>query len=267
MKSRVTLLFTLALAGISVLSPAHGQQTSENPAPTAKSAPAAVDSRALDLLRGMSETLAKAKSMSFHLRRAFDEPAANGQPLFYMVSSTVTLQRPDKLKIITLGDGPASEFYYDGKEMAVLLPAANLIAVESAPPKLEDMLEAAYTKAGIYFPFVDFILADPYAAISEGLTSAFVMGQSNVVGGTTTDIVAIANANFQAQIWIGAKDKLPRLVWLTPTRSKDKPRSMLEFSNWKLNPVTPAKAFRTAAASKAGRINFAKPGASAPSKP
>ena len=62
----------------------------------------------------MSDTLAKASSMSFTVRRAFDEPAANGQPLFYMISSKVTLQRPDKLKVLTPGDGPPSEFFYDG---------------------------------------------------------------------------------------------------------------------------------------------------------
>ena len=87
---------------------------------------------------------------------------------------------------------------------------------------------------------MDFIVADPYAAITEGLTSAFVMGQSKVVDGITTDIVAIANANFQAQIWIGATDKLPRLVWLNPAQTKDKPRSMIEFSNWKLGAPTKA---------------------------
>lgn len=262
MKYRLLLLTTLALIGVGVQGPASGEQPPAATAP--KASIGAIDPKALDILKGMSDTLAKAKSMSFNIRRAFDEPASNGQPLFYMISSNVTLQRPDKLKIVTLGDGPASEFYYDGAEMAVFLPASNLIAVESAPPKLDDMLEAAYSKAGIYFPFVDFIVADPYAAITEGLTSAFVMGQSTVVGGTTTDIVAIANANFQAQIWIGAKDKLPRLVWLTPAKSKDKPRSMLEFSNWRIDAATSAKTFRSTAAAKAGRIKFSKPGLSAP---
>lgn len=258
-------------------SPAFAQQPapSTNPAPSApQSAPPVprspvlgIDAKATALLKGMSDTLAKAGSMSFSVKRAFDEPAANGQPLFYMISSDVTLQRPDKLKIITPGDGPPAEFYYDGKEMKLFLPKANLVAIEAAPPRLDDMLEAAYTKAGIYFPFVDFIVADPYSSITEGLASAFVMGQSNVVGGTTTDIVAIANANFQAQIWIGVKDKLPRLVWLTPAQSKDKPRSMIEFSNWKLGAPAPAASFHSAAAAKAARIPFALPGAAAPAKP
>lgn len=242
---------------VSVGGLARAEQTSAPQATT----PLKVDQKALDLLRETGDTLAKAKSMSFRVKRAFEEPAANGQPLFYTILTDVSLQRPDKLKVITLADGPPSEFYYDGKEMAVFLPAANLVAVEAAPPKIEELLEAAYAKAGIYFPFVDFIVDDPYTAITEKLTSAFVVGQSTVVGDTTTNIVAIANPDFQAQIWIGARDKLPRLVWINPTNSKTKPRSMLEFSNWRLGTPASAKLFHSAKAWSAPRMKFAKPGA------
>ena len=266
MKSRSVWLSALALFGVCAFTPAFAEEPA--PAPAAKTAAVTIDPKALSLLKDMSETLAKAESLSFTVRRAFDEPAANGQPLFYMMSSEVTLARPDKLKIITPGDGPASEFYYDGKEMVIFMPEANLAAIEIAPPKLDDMLEAVYQKAGIYFPFVDFIVADPYAAITEGLKSAFVMGKSKVVGGVETDIVAISTADIQAQIWIGSNDKLPRLVWLNPAQSVEKPRSMIEFSNWKLGAKIAPETFHSEAAAKAGRMKFAPPtGAEAPAKP
>lgn len=254
-----TLLVGAALA-VS-LSPVARAETPASP--PAKAATPSIAPAALDILKGMSDTLSKARALSVDIRRAFDEPASTGQPLFYMVNSTVSLQRPDQLKVVVTGDGPPSEFYYDGKEFAVYLPASNLIAIESAPPHLEEMMEAAYNKAGIYFPFVDFIVADPYAAITEKLTSAFVVGQSTVVGGTTTDIVAIANPDFQAQLWIGEKDKLPRLIWITPTNGKEKSRSMIEFSNWRLNPSR-LRFARAPGVAKAGRIKFEKPGVAAP---
>jgi hypothetical protein len=254
---RISNILLSAAFATCLVAPLHAE-TATAPAGTSK-APEAIAPAALNILKQMSETLAKAKSLSFSVRRAFDEPASNGQPLFYMIDSRISLRRPDQLKIEVLGDGPKSEFYYDGKEFAVYLPASNLIAVETAPPHLEEMLEAAYSKAGIYFPFVDFIVDDPYAAITEKLTSAFVMGKSEVVGGTTTDIIAIANKDFQAQLWIGAKDKLPRLVWLNPTNGKEKSRSMIEFSNWRLG--APKLNFaRAPGAAKAGRIKFEKPG-------
>lgn len=261
MKSRTVWLSALALVGLCAILPAHAEEPAA--APAAKSAAVAIEPKALALIKDLSETLAKASSISFHVRRAFDEPAANGQPLVYYIASEVTLQRPDKLKIITPGDGPASEFYYDGKEIVLFLPEAKLAAVDTAPPKLDAMLEAAFDKAGLYFPFVDFIVADPYAAITEGLTSAFVIGKSKVVGGVETDIVAIATKNVQAQIWIGAHDRLPRLVWLNPAGTLDKPRSVIEFSNWKLGAPLAAESFHSAAAAKAAKIEFAKPGVQA----
>ena len=266
MKSRSVWLSALTLIGVCAFTPAFAEEPAA--APAAKTAAVTIDPKALSLLKDMSETLAKAESLSFTVQRAFDEPAANGQPLFYMIASEVTLARPNKLKIVTPGDGPASEFYYDGKEMVLFMPEANLAAIEIAPPKLDDMLEAAYKKSGLYFPFVDFIVADPYAAMTEGLKSAFVMGKSKIVGGVETDIVALSTADIQAQIWIGSKDKLPRLVWLNPAQSVEKPRSMIEFSNWKLGTKPSPESFHSEQAAKAGRMKFAPPaGAETLAKP
>ena len=52
-----------------------------------------------------------------------------GPPILYTVRYDVAMQRPDKLRVIIPGDGPASEFYYDGKSMMAYAPAENLVAV------------------------------------------------------------------------------------------------------------------------------------------
>ena len=62
-----------------------------------------LEPKALALIKAMSEKLATAQSLSFKVRRAFDEPGANGQPLIYMVVSNVLMQRPDKFRGIVLG--------------------------------------------------------------------------------------------------------------------------------------------------------------------
>ena len=261
----LTIAILLPLTPISV-SVALAQKAPGSTA-RAPAAPPAVDPKALALIKAMSDKIAAAQSLSFRVHRAFDVPAANGQPLFYMVVSHVVLQRPDKLKVIVTGDGPPSEFYYDGKTMSVLFPDKKLVAIADAPPTLDDMFEAAIKKAGLYFPFVDLLASDPYKEITEGLQSAFVIGQSMAVDDTTTDVVALANKNVQAQIWIGATDNLPRLVWLTPTELTGKPRSMMEFSDWKLGVQTSSADFTSAAAASAHKIDMAPPTSAAPPKP
>jgi len=54
-----------------------------------------------------------------------------------MVRDDVTLVRPDSCACFHRGDGPASDFYYNGKTMSAYAPAENLLAVASAPPTID----------------------------------------------------------------------------------------------------------------------------------
>ena len=180
-------------------------------------------------------------------------------PLVYTTTSEVTLQRPDKLRVITPGDGPASEFYYDGKIMMAFEPAANLVAVADAPPTIDAALKAAYDTAAIYFPFTDVIVADPYKDLADGLKNAFYIGQSRAVGGTTTDMVAIVNNWVFEQIWIGADDKLPRKFRAVFLADPARLRNDMELSNWQLDPTISADAFASSSATSATRIAFNRP--------
>ena len=56
---------------------------------------------------------------------SYEHPSLLGPPLVYTTKSDVVLQRPDKLRVITSGDGPPSEFYYDGKTMMAFEPVAT----------------------------------------------------------------------------------------------------------------------------------------------
>ncbi len=230
--------------------------------PSKAAAPAVaftLEPKAIGLLKAASSRLAAAKSMAFTAVVSYESPSRLGPPLIYTTKSDVILQRPDKLRVITCCDGPASEFYYDGKQMMAFEPAANLVAVAVAPPTIDAALKAAYDSAAIYFPFTDVIVADPYQDIAEGLKLAFYIGQSRVVGGTTTDMVAYANGDVFVQIWIGAADKLPRMIRAVYRNDPSQLRPQLELSNWQLNPPVPADAFAPASTGKATRVQFARP--------
>jgi len=150
--------------------------------------------------------------------------------------------------------------------MMAYAPAAEVVAVADAPPTIDEAMKAAYDKAEIYFPFVDIIVADPYKNISEGLISAFVIGQSHVVGDTVTDMVAIANDSVQAQIWIGIDDGLPRMLRVLYPKDPTRSHYEIQFSNWHLDGVTKAADFTSAPALKAPRMQFARPDGPAPAK-
>jgi hypothetical protein len=259
-----------AMASVLVLSTADAQQrpvpatVPPPPSPPVVFLPSQpeLEPKAVELLQAMSARLAAAKTMSFTAVATYESPARTGQPLAYTTRSEVTLQRPDKLRVITPGDGPPSEFYYDGKTMMAYTPGAELVAVADAPPTIDAMLKAAYDLAAIYFPFTDVIVADPYGDIAPGLKLAFVVGQSRVVSDTLTDMVAVADDTAQAQVWIGAEDRLPRMIRATFFNERGNFRHVVELSDWRIDPPVPAGTFASDKAAQAKRIKFAPPGAS-----
>ena len=234
---------------------------SANNAPNNAAAPfePGLQPKAIEILKAASARLAAANSMAFTAVVSYEGPSLLGPPLIYSTKSEVILQRPDKLRVLTLGDGPPSEFYYDGKAMMAFAPTENLLAVADAPPDIDATLAAAYDTAAIYFPFTDVIVADPYKDMSDGMTTAFYIGQSKVVGGTTTDMVAIASKDVFAQIWIGAEDKMPRRLYAIYLNDPARLRHVLELSNWELGKQVSSDAFHSAKAASAVRIAFRRP--------
>jgi len=266
---RTGLLFSL---GVLLAASASAQQTPPTPGPATPPGPAArpavepvLEPKAIDVLEASSRRLAAARTMSFTAVSSYESPSRPGPPLLYTTRSTVILQRPDKLRVVTPGDGPASEFYYNGKTMVAFSPAENLVAVAEAPPTIDAALEAAYHTAAIYFPFTDAMVADPYGDIAKNLELAFYIGQSHVIGGTKTDMVAYASHGVFVQIWIGAEDKLPRMARAVFRNDPLRLRHQVEFSEWQLDRAVPAGTFASSRAATAKRIPFAHPDPAPPS--
>jgi hypothetical protein len=218
-----------------------------------------LEPKAIEVLKAACAKLAAAHSMSFTALVTYESPSRLGFPLAYGTKSDVLFQRPDKLRVLTPGDGPASDFYYDGKTMMAFAPAENLVAIADAPPTVDEMLETAYHSAAIYYPFDDLIVSDPYKDIAQDLRIAFYIGQSNIVGGTTTDVVAYDTGGVFIQAWIGTEDKLPRVLRAIYADDPLQIRHNLVITNWQLDSNIPADSFSSAKAVAGKRIPFASP--------
>ncbi|MFO1206974.1 MAG: DUF2092 domain-containing protein [Burkholderiales bacterium] len=229
------------------------------PAQAAPEVKPVLEAKAIDILKAASARLAAAQSMSFTAIVSYEHPSRYGPALVYTTKSDVTLLRPNKLRVITYGDGPPSEFYYNGKTMMAFAPAENLVAVADAPPTVDAMLKAAFDSASIYFPFTDFVVTDPYKDIAQDLELAFYIGQSNIVGGVTTDMVAYVSGGVFVQAWIGAQDKLPRRVRAVYLNDPVRLRHEMELSQWQLDGPVAGEFFESEKAANANRISFGSP--------
>jgi hypothetical protein len=238
-------------------SPAAKKKTSPPKAP----APVALElePKAVEILKATSNKLASAHTLTFTAVETFESLSRQGAPLVYGNKYDTVLQRPNKLRVILEGDGPASEFYYDGKVVMAYAPTENLVAVADAPDTIDKTLEAVFHSAAIYFPFTDLIVTDPYGDMASGLKHAYYVGQSKVVAGITTDIVAFAGNGIFAEMWVGADDKLPRIIHAIYLDDPDHLRHNLILSDWKLDASVSDDFFTSSKASSAKHMQFAHP--------
>ncbi len=257
------LSLALALGAGAAFAAAQAAAPTPKPPARAKAAkpapPPVFDPKAIEVLKASCEKLAAAGSMSFTALGAYEVTSLAGPPIVYGRIYETTLQRPDKLKVLTLGDGPVTEFYDDGKVMMSFHPAENLVAVTDAPPTIDAALEKIFDVAGTYFPFTDVIVSNPWKDLSDGLTTAFYLGESMLVGGTTTDVIAYEDDGVFVQMWIGKEDRLPRMARAIYYDDPFNLRHSVQFSNWQLNPSVDANGFTTAKAAGADRIAFGNP--------
>jgi hypothetical protein len=234
----------------------HGALAQDKPAAPA---PANVDPKAVAILKASCAALSAAQTMSFTAVDTYQRAARNGQPLYYTVKNEVTLQRPNKLKVVKVGDGVPDEFYYDGKVVMAYVPSENVVAVADAPPTIDEMLASAWDNAEIYFPFSDVVLSQPCDVYDAGMKSAFYVGQSKVVGGVTTDMIAITLDDTQGELWIGVGDHLPRMIRTNYPSEPARSNYQTEYSDWRIGAPVDASTFSSSKASSAKRIAFQPP--------
>ena len=232
------LLNAASLAGFLavVLSPAVLMAAEESPSPKTAAPNPHLEQGALDQLKRMSTTLGKARALTFRTSSTVEVPAKTGQFVTLFATSEFELKRPDKLRVRVTGDVPNFEFTYDGGTIGAYAPNNNVYSVSKAPGTIDEMLPFVEKKTGIHFAAAYVLFSDPYAVLTNGLTSAFVVG-SDMVQGAPCNHLAFRGPGVNWEIWIESGERaLPRRLEITYTGETNFPRFLVEFSHWNLHP-------------------------------
>jgi len=97
------------------------------------------------------------------------------------------------------------------------------------------MLPFIEKETGIHFAEAYVLFSDPYAVLTQGLTSAVVVG-SDTVQGAPCEHLAFRAPGVNWEIWIENGERaLLRLLAITYTGETNFPRSLVEFSHWNLH--------------------------------
>jgi hypothetical protein len=253
---RTTLV--LALVSPLTISVVFGQEQASAPAPSA-SAPVAsirvIEEGALDLLKKMSAKLAATPAFLVRTRSSTEAPGGTGQLLTFFTESVVAVKRPNQLSAEIRGDAPPFDFYFNGEKMTAYEPTHQLYATTDAPKTLDELPAFAAKTVGILLPFEDVLYSDPYAALTQDMTSAFYAGYS-VIRGARCEHVALAAPGIAGEIWIDAKTDLPCRIAGILLNVQGAPRFTVEFYDWKLKPELPDKLFTFAKPEGADAMDF-----------
>ena len=85
------------------------------------------------------------------------------------------------------------------------------------------------------------------------------------MGGVKTDHLAFSAPGVDWEIWIGAQDKLPRLMVVSHRTGERQPTFTVELLDWKVNASVPASTFNAMIPKDAAKIEF-KPYGPVPAK-
>ena len=265
---RSHLAITRAVAG-SLFCAIAGTVSAQQPAPST-AAPAATqgasapaiqlvkDPRALAALKAMSDRLGTAKSFTVRAENTVPMLGPNLQWISLVGTARVALERPSGLFIARGGDQPPLEIYYDGKTLSLHEPTEKLYAEVPAPATIDATLTGSFGPALAGFPYLAVLLSDPYAALTKDLGGALYVGHSTL-DGVKTEHLALRSPGVDWEIWIGAEDRLPRLVQAKYLDLGKAPTITTQFHDWKLDAQIPAATFKLEKAATARQIEYVKP--------
>jgi hypothetical protein len=261
---------TLTVIILALTTPGRTQEAQAPPGAPAKAAPQpsgtaaqpgrVMEQPALDELKRMSAALGAARAFTCKARGTVEVPAQKtGQFITMLGTSEVALQRPNKLRVRVAGEVPNFDFYYDGTNMVAYASQNKVYSITKAPGTIDEMLKVVEEKTGIHFAASDMLFSDPYAELTKGLTSAFVVGKATVEG-VACEHLAFMNPGVHWEIWIDAgKSALPQRLAVTYADVQNFPRRLVEFSDWNLQPKLAESDFVFHPPPDAQQIGFISP--------
>ena len=196
----------------------------------------AVDPAATQILKRMTDYLSGLRQFSVHTHNNWEDLLDFGQRVDLLVSASVVVSRPNRLRAERKGDILSQALYYDGKTVTLYNPDEKVYATEPAPPTIEGMLDFARDSLGLIIPAGDLLYRDAYALLMQDVTAAVVVGKS-VVGGVVCDHLAFSRPGVDFQVCVAASGPpLPLLYVVTDTGTPGLLSVVTVMSDWNTSP-------------------------------
>lgn len=197
-----------------------------------------------EILRSMSAFLGGVQAFSVTAEVGNEVITREGEKLQWNSSASLLLRRPAGYRAQLHGRFGAAELVFDGKQAVLYAKGANAYVQREVAggdnPALFALLEG---ELGINLPGVDLLVADPYAALAEGVTRSGYHGTA-WVSGVECHHLSFREDEVDWQIWVATGDRpLPMKYVITTKWLTGAPQYSVQLRDWNLAPALGADAF------------------------
>jgi hypothetical protein len=206
----------------------------------------------------MASFLARSPAWSVTVRTAYDAVQPDGYKVEWNEMRTVTLSRPDRLRIEgKRSDGARSLLLFDGKQITTFDETANVYAQASRPGTVDQAVVYFVHDLGMRLPLAVMLL-DNLPAELQSRVQAVKYVEKTAILGDPADHIAAKTPTVDFQLWISQGDRpLPMRAVLTYKNSPGQPQFRAQFSDWNLDVKPSETLFTFAPPAGANKIPFA----------
>jgi hypothetical protein len=218
---------------------------------------AKMEPAALELLKTVSAKLGAARTIQVEAEHKLD-PALGVGTRIDRGPIELAVKRPNKFYAIQPAGAETRAIAYDGNFLCVMHPGPKHYALEPLEAKtIDQFAQRVEERFGFRPPVADLLTSDMAAELLIDVTSALLLGQERV-GGTRCEHLRLEQEGMTIDLWVGAKDQLPRRMLTTITDMPRHPAWDIRFSKWKLNEPLDESLFSKRPASDSQKVQMLK---------
>jgi hypothetical protein len=195
-----------------------------------------IDDKAEEILKGMSDRLAKSKTLIIRARRSIDPALLPGRDVVEQGDVTVSICRPDKVTAFVTGPDHEKHFYYDGVTFSLHDVRENAYGAVQFSGDLDGLVGVLEEKLGIMPPLGEFLCRDPYAELTSHTRSGRWVGEESVEGKAVHHL-EFTEETVAWDLWVDVADQLPVRLVSRVTSMEGEPKIEVWFDEVVLDPV------------------------------
>jgi hypothetical protein len=250
-----------AMAGTSAVLAQAAGSGSDEPAHAQDQGQAEMQPQAVDALNKLGSYLRSLKSFRIQADSVTDAVLTTGQNVGFLHRTEMSVQRPNKLKVLITGSRAPKGLVYDGQSFVLFNDALHYYSKVPAPPTLRQLVADADQKYGVQLPLVDLFYWGEQSDDEKALTSALFIGLDKVEG-KWCNHYAYQQPGLDWELWIQTGSRpLPCRFVVTDTTQLSRPQHAVNYQ-WTLNPTFDAATFVFHPAAGAKQIPLRPPMAS-----